>query len=134
MPALALRAGKFSETEEKESAHSPERERSNESSPEGRFDLNLSRDDEDRNCCPFPWHFMGITPTGHVQPCGFWFRDDLMGNLFRQTFEEIWTKGRYEKLRNGLLKGRLNPSCRSCPASGMGSVNDTASFSVQNPF
>lgn len=99
-----------------------------------RFDLNLTHEDEARNCCPFPWHFIGITPYGEIQPCGWWYSGEFMGNIYEQSFEKIWKGSRFMELRNNLLNGRLSQDCRTCPSAGMGSVREKDSFALQDPF
>ncbi|MHC4941690.1 MAG: radical SAM protein [Planctomycetota bacterium] len=99
-----------------------------------RFNLNLTEEDAQRGCCPFPWHFVGIEPCGYVQPCGWWYEGERMGNINSQSFNEIWSGPSITGLRESLVKGTAPMNCRQCPAAGMGRVSDPSSFAVQCPF
>lgn len=97
------------------------------------FDLHVSRDDFKRKCCPFPWHFVGVSSTQSVSPCGWWYRGEPMGTLLDQSFDDIWTGPEYQKLRGWLLKNEPPQCCMRCPAVGMGDVSHKESFSVIPP-
>ena len=84
--------------------------------------------DEARSCCPFPWHFIAIDPNGSVFPCGWWHSGPPMGNLYTQSFQEIWSGESMRGLRSQLLGRRLGANCSRCPAAGMGSSESSSSF------
>lgn len=94
-----------------------------------RFDLNLNDEDRERGCCPFPWHFVGITSDGRVFPCGWWYEGEEMGNLLDQSFQAVWHGPRFVELRHKQLDHRPGNDCKSCPASGMGPVTEASAFS-----
>lgn len=98
------------------------------------FDLNLDKEDEARGCCPFPWHFLALAPQGNVQPCGWWYEDRFKADFEKNSFEEIWHGPEFSKLRERLMKNDLHVNCRSCPAVGMGDLDNPQSFSTQVPF
>jgi len=50
-----------------------------------------------------------INSVGEVMPCCF--SDEVMGNLRRQTFREIWRGERYRDFRRRLIAGRFAPYC-----------------------
>jgi len=93
-----------------------------------RFDLSLNDYDFERNCCPFPWRFVGINPYGEVVPCGWWFSEKPMGKIHTHSFEEIWKGDRYMALRKKLVSGDLHKNCMACPSAGMGHISNPASF------
>jgi radical SAM protein with 4Fe4S-binding SPASM domain len=84
--------------------------------------------DEEILCCPFPWHFIGIDPYGNVFPCGWWYHDGPLGNIRKQSLEEIWNNDLYRALRAEHLGRRLRHNCQTCPAAGPGNVNDGNAF------
>lgn len=94
--------------------------------PEG-FQLNV---DEERRVsrCTFPWHFVGIDPYGNVLPCGWWYTEVPMGNIKTQSFDEIWKSPAWTKLREEHESGNLRDTCKTCPAAGMGNVDNGAAF------
>ena len=84
--------------------------------------------DEANSCCPFPWHFMAIEPDGAVSPCGWWHSGPPMGNLYTQSFEEIWLGEPRRNLRSQLVSRDLGANCSRCPAAGVGLSESSASF------
>jgi radical SAM protein with 4Fe4S-binding SPASM domain len=83
--------------------------------------------DEARDHCLYPWHYVIVTRYGDVLPCGGWWEQPF-GNLFRDSFEEIWNNARYQALRSEHCGGALGPTCRACPATMMGNVNSEGAF------
>lgn len=98
------------------------------------YGLNLVEGETALSSCRFPWHFVGVDPYGNVTPCGWWYGEEPMGNIKREPFESIWNNERYRALRAEHLSGNLRPACQSCPAAGLGRVNDRASFQVKPPM
>lgn len=95
------------------------------------FDLQIT-EQTTRNCCPFPWHFIGIDCYGNVVPCGWWYYpEESMGNLKTDSFEKIWNNSRYQALRFEHQSSRQRTTCLSCPAAGMGGVQDSSAFQVK---
>ena len=45
-----------------------------------------------------------------------------MGNIFEQSFEEIWNGAAYQKLRREFLTGELSEGCKNCTLSGQGTL------------
>ncbi len=83
-------------------------------------ELNLSKSEQETTRCPFPWHFVAIDANGDVRPCGWWHNEPAVGNIWRQTFDEIWNGDGYRRIRSEHLAGELRSVCRSCPAAGLG--------------
>jgi radical SAM protein with 4Fe4S-binding SPASM domain len=98
------------------------------------YGLKMDEGEASLSCCRFPWHFVGINPYGDVIPCGWWYGEEPMGNIKAQPFEEIWNNERYRALRAEHLGRALRPTCQSCPAAGLGSVDDNNSFLVKEPL
>jgi radical SAM protein with 4Fe4S-binding SPASM domain len=98
------------------------------------YTLNMGEGETSLSACRFPWHFVGISPYGDVSPCGWWYGEPPMCNLHEQTFDEIWDNASYRALRAEHLGSRLRPTCQTCPAAGLGDLNDRTSFRVQRPL
>jgi radical SAM protein with 4Fe4S-binding SPASM domain len=68
------------------------------------------------NHCWKMWHSCVITWDGKVVPCCF-DKDahHVMGDLTRQTFEEIWFGEKYDEFRKSLFRARREiDMCRNC--------------------
>ena len=64
-----------------------------------------------------------IVPNGNVYPCCRGSEDFLtMGNIFEQSFDEIWNGPAYQQLRAEFLTGELREGCRRCTLSGQGTL------------
>ncbi len=103
------------------------------SAPDGgataeRFDLATSRSCEGEAVCPFPWHFMAIDMQGDVVPCGWWYGEEPMGNVYNDDAAAVWRNERYQMLRDETASGHLRDVCRTCPAAGMGDPNNPFAF------
>ena len=69
------------------------------------------------------WHMPFITVEGFVYPCCAqnergdrkWQNDRSMGNIFKQSFKEIWNGPRYTELRRKMRKGETPDFCEKCP-------------------
>jgi radical SAM protein with 4Fe4S-binding SPASM domain len=97
----------------------------------GKYGLRIEPGDT-RTHCLFPWHYTIIGPYGEMQPCGWWYAEP-MGNVRQESFEDIWNGERFRKLRAEHEAGTLNENCRTCPACGMGDVNNPDAF-VSKPL
>jgi radical SAM protein with 4Fe4S-binding SPASM domain len=60
--------------------------------------------------CGNPWTHMHIKSDGLVYPCCF--SDEVMGDLRRQSVEQIWNGEKYQDLRRTLSNGNYWGSCR----------------------
>jgi radical SAM protein with 4Fe4S-binding SPASM domain len=81
--------------------------------------------------CFFPWHFVGLDSDGNLMPCGWWYNQPPMGNILTEDFEAIWNNERYRELRSEHLHGGLRRVCQTCPAAGMGNINQTSASQVR---
>jgi radical SAM protein with 4Fe4S-binding SPASM domain len=67
--------------------------------------------------------YVRILPNGNVYPCCRGYEEHLlMGNIFRQSFSEIWNGAEYQQLRREFLSGELREGCRRCTLSGQGTL------------
>jgi len=84
-----------------------------------------------RAACYLPWEFVIVDSQGNVAPCGWWYRQPPMGNLYEQSFEEIWWGDAYALLRKE-LRGHLplRQVCACCPAVASRRVDEQAFQSV----
>lgn len=60
--------------------------------------------------CGNPWTHVHVKSDGLVYPCCF--SDEVMGDLRKQPFEEIWNGEKYQDLRESLRTGKYWGSCR----------------------
>lgn len=74
-----------------------------------------------KRCLEFFEPFIFV--TGHVIPCCAgneanrrdFQKETALGNIFEQSFEEIWNGERYTQLRKMLRQGKIPPPCTKCP-------------------
>ena len=71
---------------------------------------------DEKNKCPKPWDEVYISNTGDVVPCCTIAdpRVACMGNIFEQSFEEIWNDDRYVEFRDSLLTNNIRRCCNAC--------------------
>lgn len=60
--------------------------------------------------CGNPWTHVHVKSDGLVYPCCF--SDEVMGDLRRQSFEEIWNGEKYQDLRRSMKTAEYWGSCR----------------------
>jgi len=63
--------------------------------------------------CPSPFISTDITANGDVAPCHI-FYDLVMGNLYKQSIQEIWNGKKYVKFRKIMHQYRFMPICSGC--------------------
>jgi radical SAM protein with 4Fe4S-binding SPASM domain len=67
--------------------------------------------------CTAPWRAPVVAYDGNVLPCCWDYEHSMvMGNVFEQKFEEIWTGERFVSLRKAILDNDYSqyPTCASC--------------------
>jgi len=64
--------------------------------------------------CPYPWERVFVKSNLDVQVCATLWEKLVMGNLRRQTIEEIWRGDGYRALRRALASPRPAPECFPC--------------------
>lgn len=60
--------------------------------------------------CGNPWTHVHVKSDGLVYPCCF--SDEVMGDLRRESFDEIWNGEKYRDLRRSMKTGEYWGSCR----------------------
>jgi radical SAM protein with 4Fe4S-binding SPASM domain len=63
--------------------------------------------------CAIPWTGLDITADGNVAPCHI-FYDLVMGNIYENSFEDIWNGEPYRKFRAHMERYGLMPICPGC--------------------
>ncbi|MEW6743151.1 MAG: SPASM domain-containing protein [Planctomycetota bacterium] len=64
--------------------------------------------------CPMANHYVKVNPSGAVFPCCRAPAELEMGNLYTQSFEEIWNGERYRTFRQRMFARDYPESCKSC--------------------
>jgi len=81
-------------------------------------DLKIWREDyyTKRHKCPWPWTRVFVAANGDVVPCCILADSDTirMGNLFEQSFAEIWNSPQYRDFRQRIKSHRLHEFCKNC--------------------
>lgn len=62
--------------------------------------------------CYWPWLYADIDSNGDVLPCCFSW--DVMGNIKRHSFKQIWDGEKYRELRKLFKKKELADFCKEC--------------------
>lgn len=75
--------------------------------------------------CYLPWTSVNILENGDVLPCCIAGGDLIMGNLQRQTFEQVWNGSAYQRLRKTVNSDQPNPTCAACPMRGGAATDET---------
>ncbi|PIE67496.1 MAG: hypothetical protein CSA23_03455 [Deltaproteobacteria bacterium] len=65
--------------------------------------------------CTMPWSHCWVNNDGTVRPCCI--HSKPMGNLLKQTFDEIWNGPEYQELRRTINSENPPPICSKCSAS-----------------
>ena len=88
--------------------------------PRQSFEASRTPDPHPWKACMRPWTTAYITANGNALPCCIspFATDDYeslkLGNLFEQSFVEIWNDERYQKWRTALLSDKPHPACAGC--------------------
>jgi len=82
--------------------------------------LTPSHDDRPWSACRRPWTLVYVTVHGNALPCCIapWitahYDGIILGNLFRQSLEEIWWGLPYREFRSAIQSDRPPEPCRGC--------------------
>jgi radical SAM protein with 4Fe4S-binding SPASM domain len=80
--------------------------------------------------CPYPWTSFAIVSNGDVVACGRDLRrQTILGNILRQSLEEIWRGEPYRQLRGNLAQ---REPWKSAVCNGCDMPWDDAKFSISN--
>lgn len=77
-----------------------------------------SQEYQGHDLCFQPWKTFYVKSNGEVKPCCF-SRTLIMGNLHRETPEEIWNGAEYRKLRESISQGIYPEGCQKCVAHNL---------------
>lgn len=59
--------------------------------------------------CKYPFEYIEIHPNGNIACCCSSYTDDyFFGNIFKQSFEEIWNGKKAKKFRKDILDGKYS--------------------------
>lgn len=75
--------------------------------------IDLMSDGGEKMICRAPWEALAIHPDGDVYPCMAWTRPPI-GNLARQTFDEIWEGDGLSALRAEFEGAQPGLDCLNC--------------------
>jgi len=64
--------------------------------------------------CILPWIHMYVNPDGSVLPCCIGEWNQHLGNVRKNTIEEIWNDLPYQEMRDNMLKGKRCTECKAC--------------------
>jgi MoaA/NifB/PqqE/SkfB family radical SAM enzyme len=76
-------------------------------------EIVLHHEDGSKRICERPWSSAAIHFNGDVQICSTWQRDPV-GNLARQSFEEIWHGEALAAVRREFLERQPGIDCQHC--------------------
>jgi radical SAM protein with 4Fe4S-binding SPASM domain len=88
--------------------------------PRSSLEASQQRDTQPWKACLRPWTTAYITANGNALPCcisPFATRDYeslKLGNVFEQSFEDIWNDTRYQQWRERLLSDTPHEACAGC--------------------
>lgn len=70
----------------------------------------------DKVFCTQPWSVLYVTWKGEVRTCCF--NETVLGDLNRNTIEEIWNGSTYQAFRRSILDRRVPSGCHDCLQGG----------------
>jgi MoaA/NifB/PqqE/SkfB family radical SAM enzyme len=79
--------------------------------------------------CSEPWANLNINASGEVRPCCF--NDIVLGDLTKQSIEEIWNGPGYTGLRRDMAAGSVPATCATCVRQGR--VKRNTFLSLRDP-
>lgn len=67
--------------------------------------------------CNWPFNASFITSDGYLTSCSIRMDPNAhnFGNIFNQSFKEIWNSEKYQKFRKAMMSGGSNGVCDHCP-------------------
>ena len=81
--------------------------------------------------CYDPWESINVEPNGDVYPCSV--SSQVMGNINKQSIEEIWNGERYQDFRARVNIGgpKQNEDCRNCINCHLHNMKTAANSAVE---
>ncbi|MBR3628098.1 MAG: radical SAM protein [Elusimicrobia bacterium] len=81
--------------------------------------------------CPSPWDYFYVENQGNVNKCIL--ADRHIGNLNKNSFNEIWNNSAYQKLRENLFLQKPDKICKKCINYDKNNVNKISSHITFRP-
>ena len=81
--------------------------------------------------CPSPWDYFYVENQGNVNKCIL--ADSHIGNLNKNSFDEIWNSLKYQKLRERLFLKKPDNICKKCMNYNKNNVNKLSSHITFRP-
>lgn len=74
------------------------------------------RDELPESVCVMPWVHFHVAQNGLVTPCcqSPWKDEDALGDINKQSIEEIWNNSEIRDLRKKMLQGKKDSRCARC--------------------
>jgi radical SAM protein with 4Fe4S-binding SPASM domain len=88
--------------------------------PRSSLEASSQRDQQPWKACMRPWTTAYITANGNALPCCISpfatqdYESLKLGNVFEQSFDDIWNNERYQQWRSHLLSDRPSEACAGC--------------------
>ena len=65
--------------------------------------------------CSYPFYSLGVLANGDVTPCCTFYGTKLIiGNIHKQTLQEIWDGEKIKEFRKQIIFKEFNPICKKC--------------------
>lgn len=82
--------------------------------------------------CVMPWVHVHTRPNGDASPCCMWDMKNPIGNIKKNTIDEIANSDKLNSIRKNMIKGMYNPSCVECNAKDASATNEISHKVMQN--
>ena len=82
---------------------------------------------ESKAFCMKPWVHLFVSQYGSVVPCCLtpWDKEGALGDVNKQSIQEIWNGSEMRQFRKNLLKDQTDPRCSSCYESERNGLKST---------
>jgi radical SAM protein with 4Fe4S-binding SPASM domain len=82
---------------------------------------------ESKAFCMKPWVHLFVSQYGSVVPCCLtpWDKEGALGDVNKQSIQEIWNGSEMKQFRKTLLKDQQDPRCNSCYESERNGLKST---------
>lgn len=78
-------------------------------------DPRLMEEKENLPFCNQPFGYLSVLSSGDITPCCSFYAHNLkLGHISRDNVHDIWNGEKLRDLRQQLLTGNLNPTCKVC--------------------
>ncbi len=84
-----------------------------------------------KSVCPSPWDYFYVENQGNVNKCIL--ADRHIGDLNKNSFDEIWNSLKYQKLRENLFLQKPDNVCKKCINYDRNNVNKLSSHITFRP-